>query len=164
MRILSDEKLNYWAVIYQQLDRQYDLFFKHPDMSFEQFLDNPKTNERWIKVYMANPMLFVNRYQGAVVLLSVFLENGPQFILAGLLAREQSNQDESLEYLPPLQKQVLCTLKFAQTDTQYLQDCYENYYWKRRGQDLEIHGDQLTQPIHHRAVPKKYKTGGLHHA
>lgn len=161
MKILSEVELNHWADIYQKLDRKYDLFFKHPDMRFEQFLDNPESNERWIKVYMANPSLFVNRYQGAVVLLSVFLENGPQFIIAGLLLRQQSNQDDSVDYLPPLQKQVLAGLKFAQTDTAYIQDCYESFYWKYKGQSLEQHGDQVTQPIHQRAVPKKYKTGGI---
>ncbi len=163
MKTFSDEDLNYWADVYQQLDLQYDLFFKHPDMSFELFIQNPEANEQWIKVYMANPHLFVNRYQGAVVLLSVFLDSGPQYVLAGLIARQESRQDHDLDFLPPLQKQVLSALKFAKKDTQYIQDCYEKFYWNTKGKHLEMHGDQVTQPIHRRATPKKYKTGGMRH-
>lgn len=86
--IYSDEDIDYWAAMYNWLEAVYGIGSEH-QVSFELFMMNPDDNERWVHVYFANPALFVNRGRRGAILLPVFLDNGPQYVLAGALEMER---------------------------------------------------------------------------
>lgn len=139
----SDQEIDYWADIFNWLEAVYGVRTEHR-VSFELFMSNPAENERWVHIYFANPSLFTNRGMRGVILLPVFLENGPQYVLAGAL--EMKGRDVSA-----LQEEAPLPLSPRQSKVQHLLD-YLARYRDQEETDARIDADEMIMVHDNRYV------------
>lgn len=160
MTTYRDEELNAWAEVYHRLEAQYGILSTHR-VSFELFLDNPAHNEQYIHIYFANRALLMDRAGGGCVLLPVFLDNGPQYMLVGAMVLAQLRAEDRPEWeeLLPRQRRARDLIDFVERfRAQEEQD-------RRMGVEsmVAVHDNRYIQPMKHFEPTAKWKSrGGAH--
>ncbi|MEC4750024.1 hypothetical protein [Methylomicrobium sp. Wu6] len=89
----SDQEIEFWGRIFSMLESELRILSTH-HVNFALFMQDPARNERWIRIYFANPVLLAHRRAGASVTLRAFLENGAELVLLGAQVMDCMQREE----------------------------------------------------------------------
>ena len=155
------------ADIYDHLDDKYDIAFSH-SISRLYFYHNAERFEQWIHIYFANPALFINRNNGATLLLRTFLEQGPETITQTLLENQWQPHPLTLDFYPLMNKQLPVTRAIAMKEiddtcrrlmADYAQQLQDQEDEELSGATLTaVHDNRYIQPMKYR-FPPRYREG-----
>ena len=157
MTVMNDHTLDFWADVFSRLNCQYGLTETN-ELTFEQFIENPEANERWIHIYFANANLFTNRKCGGYILLSVFLEH-PETLMKAVLCEPQ--QTESLNPLPllPAQRKLAHIREWID---RFMGEEQQDKLLVPGAETIAMHDGRFVQPMKHFEPTAKYKSRGAH--
>lgn len=104
MRNLREEHRMILLAHYHRLNKRHSLFKKHR-ISLDRFMKVPNQCNRALNLYFRNPCIFTHRAHGAPVILSFFLAQPDEILLALLRAEQLAKQVPEPEFLPLLPRQ-----------------------------------------------------------
>jgi hypothetical protein len=156
----TDHDVEEFGERFCRLDERYQV--RAQGVTFELFMTAPEQNERWIRLYFANPALLARRREGASVTLKAFLDNGPQLVLCGAMemdAQQREALGEAAEQL--LRRQQIAANTFDAMNVHAIQEAEDRRFEQKH--IVEHRGDCYFEAIHDRHPPSRRKTGGRLH-
>lgn len=154
--LLSDEQLEHYGKLFEQLNAQYSLTIRHHFM-FEDFLTCPDAYELAIHRYFANAAFLASRREGSTIHLLMYLRH-PDILMASVSVDEAYRQSEAVKAEQLLPKQLAAIQKIDLAEMAWFQELIMQTFEQHHR--VLLRGGAYVEPNTHYHRCERKQAGG----